>query len=136
MQHLKPCGYCALRLLCLAATVPCSYCAPIPKFPATPEEFINLLEISGWVNQFLSWEGFEPLAKLSYNIYLIHGTVVFCLTGKMQFTYSMSNLVAVIFFVLVSCLMPDMKQRRVCGCSWGSPLSFRSSLSLSSIEAL
>ena len=59
-------------------------------------ELKNTLNISGWVNQFLSWEGFEPLAKLSYNIYLIHMTIMFCLIGKMSFTSSLSTLGTVI----------------------------------------
>jgi len=58
-------------------------------------------DVLGWVNQFLSWEGFEPLAKLSYNIYLIHMTIMYILIGKMQFTYSLSVL------GVVSCLMGD-----------------------------
>ena len=55
----------------------------------------NILFVSGWVNQFLSWEAFEPLARLSYNIYLIHMTVMYIFIGKKTFTVSWSDLLAV-----------------------------------------
>ena len=30
-----------------------------------------ITEFSGWVNDFLSWEAFQPLGKLTYIIYLL-----------------------------------------------------------------
>jgi peptidoglycan/LPS O-acetylase OafA/YrhL len=43
----------------------------------------------------LSWEAFEPLARLSYNVYLVHMTIMFIFIGKQSFTVSISDLLAV-----------------------------------------
>jgi hypothetical protein len=53
---------------------------------------------SGWVNTFLSWEGFEPLARLSYNIYLVHMTMMNIFLGWQTFTVSLSDLYSVSSF--------------------------------------
>ena len=53
----------------------------------------------GWINQFLSWEAFEPFARLSYNIYLVHMTVMFILIGKEDFTESISDLLMVSYII-------------------------------------
>lgn len=41
--------------------------------------------ISGPVNTFLSWKGFQPLAKLSYGIYLVH---ILIMEGELGFARS------------------------------------------------
>ena len=51
--------------------------------------------IPGWVNRFLSWEGFEPLARLTYTTYLVHMTVMAVLNVKQNFTVSVSDIYAV-----------------------------------------
>jgi peptidoglycan/LPS O-acetylase OafA/YrhL len=47
---------------------------------------------TGWINQLLSWEGFEPLARLTYTTYLVHVTVIAVLIVKQSNTVSLSNL--------------------------------------------
>ena len=49
----------------------------------------------GWINTFLSWEAFEPLAKLSYNIYLVHISVDLVLVAQTTFTASVSDIMVV-----------------------------------------
>ena len=51
--------------------------------------------VSGWVNRFLSWEGFEPLARLTYTTYLVHMTVIAVINIKQNFTVAVSDLFAV-----------------------------------------
>ena len=51
--------------------------------------------IPGWVNRFLSWEGFEPLARLTYTTYLVHMTVIAVINIKQNFTVEVSDLYAV-----------------------------------------
>ena len=51
--------------------------------------------IPGWVNHFLSWEGFEPLARLTYTTYLVHMTVIAVINIKQNFTVAVSDLYAV-----------------------------------------
>jgi peptidoglycan/LPS O-acetylase OafA/YrhL len=48
--------------------------------------------LTGWINQLLSWEGFEPLARLTYTTYLVHVTVIAVLIVKQSNTVSLSNL--------------------------------------------
>jgi len=42
---------------------------------------IVIFAFIGWINEFLSWKGFVPLAKLSYCVYLINGTYYSFLTS-------------------------------------------------------
>ena len=64
---------------------------------------INYILFSGWINSFLSWEAFEPLARLSYNIYLVHMTIMWYFFGKNTYTASLSDLWMVIgHFILIS----------------------------------
>lgn len=43
--------------------------------------FVNKYFLTGPINGFLSWEFFQPLAKLSYGVYLSHVTVLFYRLG-------------------------------------------------------
>ncbi len=42
--------------------------------------------VLGWINEFLSWEAFAPLGRLSFNVYLIHYDIE--LLVWLTFTYS------------------------------------------------
>ena len=44
----------------------------------------------GIVNKFLSWGVFQPLAKISYMMYLLHITIIYQLFIQTR-TYSMEN---------------------------------------------
>lgn len=81
-----------------------------------PELDWSLHFLSGWVNDFLSWEPFEPLSRLCYNIYLVHLTILALLTNpvintpvithlfvvKKLFTVTiLSTLVSAVLFVCV-----------------------------------
>ena len=58
---------------------------------------------SGWINSFLSWEAFEPLARLSYNIYLVHMTIMWYFFAKNTHTASLSDLWMVIGHFILFC---------------------------------
>jgi len=59
---------------------------------------LTQLNFLGWINSFLSWEAFEPLAKLSYNIYLVHFSVIYVLSARDSFTAAISNILVVRLF--------------------------------------
>ena len=40
-----------------------------------------IFDIVGWINQFLSWNGFVPLSRLTYCAYLIHIPILQMLSG-------------------------------------------------------
>ena len=50
---------------------------------------------TGWVNEFLSWEGFQPLSRLTYIIYLVHMTVNTILHSYATFVMVSSNFLQV-----------------------------------------
>eukprot|EP00094_Tigriopus_californicus_P012896 TCALIF_12469-PA protein Name:"Similar to nrf-6 Nose resistant to fluoxetine protein 6 (Caenorhabditis elegans)" AED:0.06 eAED:0.04 QI:8/0.90/0.75/1/0.90/0.91/12/23/645 len=45
----------------------------------------------GWINSFLSWEGFIPLARLTYVMYLIHDIWVTLYAGKYLHTITFNH---------------------------------------------
>lgn len=55
------------------------------------------LLFSGPVNSFLSWNLFQPLAKLSYNVYLLHGIVQLYRIGNLRTNINAGDLDIVSF---------------------------------------
>ena len=49
----------------------------------------------GWINRFLSWELFSPLAKLTYCMYLLHFTVIGFVYSFLSFQIVMNHLLTV-----------------------------------------
>lgn len=47
---------------------------------------------SGWANTFLSWEGFMPLSKISFVIYLIHLAVINVFVAQITFNFEATHL--------------------------------------------
>ena len=47
--------------------------------------------VAGWINRFLSWEGFQPLSKLTYIIYLVHISVINVLIGHQTYVVTISH---------------------------------------------
>ena len=42
----------------------------------------------GWINDFLSWEAFQPLSKVSFLVYLLHYDFIdIIMTGRNQFQF-------------------------------------------------
>ena len=55
----------------------------------------DLCYIIGWINDFLSWEGFQPLGRLTYIMYLVHLTVNQVLYSHATFAMTSSNFIGV-----------------------------------------
>jgi len=53
----------------------------------------------GWVNEFLSWEAFQPLSRVSFIMYLTHLTVYSVVAASMTFEVTYTHLTAVIYFL-------------------------------------
>ena len=43
--------------------------------------------ISGWINDFLSWEAFAPLSRLTFVMFLVHQSVINVLAAQFSFSY-------------------------------------------------
>ncbi len=58
----------------------------------------------GFVNRFLSWEGFGPLGKLAFNVYLVHYPLILLVDAQFTYTVVMHHILVVskwFFFVTV-----------------------------------
>ena len=53
--------------------------------------FFSSFFTKGFLNRFLSWHGFRPIARLSFHIYLIHYLVVFYRIFTVKEVYAMSD---------------------------------------------
>merc|ERR1712136_272974 len=51
----------------------------------------------GWINDFLSWEAWQPLSKLTYIIYLVHLSVNTIIYSYTTFLMTSSDFLAVIY---------------------------------------
>jgi len=54
-----------------------------------------LIFFTGWINSFLSWEGFEPLSRLSFIIYLVHITIIEITDAQISYPLHLSHMFAV-----------------------------------------
>merc|ERR1712029_148058 len=52
----------------------------------------------GWINEFLSWEAFQPLSKISYVMYLTHMTIQNIIAQSFTYTLTYSHTIAVLYF--------------------------------------
>jgi peptidoglycan/LPS O-acetylase OafA/YrhL len=53
--------------------------------------FFRIFFRKGFLNRFLSWHGFQPLARLSFGIYLLHSLVVFHRIYTIKEVYVMTD---------------------------------------------
>ena len=55
----------------------------------------------GFINDFLSWEGFAPLSRLTFVVYLLHQSVINVLMSQCTFNYEWSGRTMAMFIVNV-----------------------------------
>ena len=65
----------------------------------TSRSRIHVGSFSGFVNQLLSWEAFQPLSRVSYIMYLVHITIFQILGMAMTFEITYSHFTAVVYFL-------------------------------------
>ena len=52
----------------------------------------------GWINNFLSWEAFQPLSKISYIMYLTHLSIQQIISQSFTYTFTYTHFIAVVYF--------------------------------------
>ncbi len=65
----------------------------------------------GWINSFLSWEGFVPLGKLSFNIYLIHFDLIHVVWLTFSYSLVITNMTCVSLAKLILTYMEIFHQK-------------------------
>ena len=53
---------------------------------------------TGWINNFLSWEAFQPLSKISYIMYLTHLSIQQIISQSFTYTFTYTHFIAVLYF--------------------------------------
>ena len=61
----------------------------------------NTWQFSGWIHDFLSWEAFQPLSKVSFIMYLTHLTIYPIVIQSFTYSFTYTHTIAVLYFFTV-----------------------------------
>jgi len=56
---------------------------------------LSILGYGGFINSFLSWGFFKPLARMNYIVYLIHEGLITTVYSSLTYTVEFTDIVAV-----------------------------------------
>ncbi|CAH1779106.1 unnamed protein product [Owenia fusiformis] len=75
-----------------------SFCHPVYCLAVAWVIYATWNRPQSFISEFLSWRGWQPLGRLTYALYLVHGPVIFYIYISMQTTLHMSGVTLLILY--------------------------------------